>query len=103
MNAWKRFWNWYENKILGSIIIIAIIQFVQIPHMVWNADLYLEMGLISRVNPVLDFLLYGVDLIEIVSIINVGMIMYSLFQKRRKKSKQVSEEFNQKSSLKFNN
>lgn len=104
MNAWKKFWNWYENKILGSIIIIAIIQFVQIPHMVWNADLYLEMGIISRVNPVLDFFLYGVDLIEIVSIINVGMIMYSLFQKRRKKSKQVSEEFNQKSSLnKFNN
>jgi hypothetical protein len=96
MNAWKRFWTWYENKILGSIIIIAIIQFVQIPHMVWNADLYLEMGFISRLNPVLDFLLYGVDLIEIVSIINVGMIMFSLVQKRRKsKAVQTAEEFNQ--------
>ncbi len=84
MNAWKRFWTWYENKILGSIIIIAIIQFIQIPHMVWNADLYLELGLISRLHPALDFLLYGVDLIEIVSIINVGMIVYSLIQKRRK-------------------
>ncbi len=85
MNAWKKFWNWYENKILGSIVIIAIIQFIQIPHMVWNADLYLETGFISRIYPALDFLLYGVDLIEIVSIINVGMIMYSLIQKRRKK------------------
>ena len=23
MNAWSKFWNWYENKILGSIILIA--------------------------------------------------------------------------------
>ena len=99
MNAWKRFWNWYENKILGSIIIIAIIQFIQIPHMIWNADLYLEMGIISRVHPALDFLLYGVDLIEIVSIVNVGMIMYSLFQKRRKRVAQTSEEFSAKTSL----
>jgi hypothetical protein len=88
MNAWARFWKWYENKILGSVVIIAIIQFIQIPHMIWNADLYLEMGLISRVHPALDWLLYGVDLIEIVSIINVGMIMYSLL-KKRKQSKQV--------------
>ena len=82
MNAWNKFWKWYENKILGSIVVIAIIQFIQIPHMIWNADLYLEMGLVSRLHPALDWLLYGVDLIEIVSIINVGMIMYSLLKKR---------------------
>jgi len=84
MNPWSRFWNWYENKILGSVVIIAIIQFIQIPHMVWNADLYLEFGVISRIHPAIDWLLYGVDLIEIVSIINVGMIMFSLMKKRRK-------------------
>ena len=83
MNLWNRFWKWYENKILGSIIIIAIIQFIQIPHMIWNADIMLEAGLVSRVNPVIDWLLYGVDLIEIISIINVGMIMISLIKKRR--------------------
>ncbi len=92
MNAWTRFWKWYENKILGSIVIIAIIQFIQIPHMIWNADLYLEMGVMSRVHPAIDWLLYGVDLIEIVSIINVGMIMFSLIQKRRnQKGKSFSE------------
>jgi len=83
MNAWNKFWNWYENKILGSIIIIAIIQFIQIPHMVWNADLYLDIGVIARVHPVIDWLLYGVDLIEIISIINIGMIIFSLVKKRR--------------------
>ncbi|WP_048109794.1 hypothetical protein [Nitrosarchaeum koreense] len=83
MNAWTKFWNWYENKILGSVIIIAIIQFIQIPHMIWNADLMLEAGYVSRVHPLIDWLLYGVDLIEIISIVNVGMIMFSLIKKRR--------------------
>ena len=86
MNPWTRFWNWYENKILGSIILIAIIQFIQIPHMIWNADMMLEMGTISRIHPVIDWFLYGVDLIEIISIINVGMIMFSLIKKRNRKS-----------------
>jgi len=85
MNAWSKFWKWYEDKILGSIIIIAIIQFIQIPHMIWNADMMLQTGIISRVNLIIDWLLYGVDLIEIVSIINVGMIMFSLIKKRRTK------------------
>ena len=80
MNPWTRFWNWYESKILGSVILIAIIQ---IPHMVWNADLMLEAGYISRLHPVLDWFLYGVDLIEIISIINVGMMMFSLIRKRQ--------------------
>jgi len=86
MNVWIRFWNWYENKILGSIILIAIIQFIQIPHMIWNADMMLEMGNISRIHPVIDWFLYGVDLIEIISIINVGMIMFSLLKKRNRNS-----------------
>lgn len=82
---WNRFWKWYESRILGSIVIVGVIQFIQIPHMVWNADLYLEFGVISRIHPILDFLLYGVDLIEIVSIINVGMIIYSIVRNRRAK------------------
>lgn len=87
MKLWNRFWNWYENKILGSIIIIAIIQFIQIPHMVWNADLMLEAGYVSRVHPIIDWLLYGVDLIEIISIINVGIILYSMLRTKYSKSK----------------
>ena len=90
MNAWNKFWNWYENKILGSIVIIAVIQFIQIPHMVWNADLYLDIGVIARVHPVIDWLLYGVDLIEIVSISNIGMIIFSLVKKRRNQRLEAS-------------
>lgn len=53
--------------------------------MIWNADLMLQTGMISRINQIVDWLLYGVDLIEIVSIINVEMIMFSLIKKRRAK------------------
>ena len=59
--------------------------------MIWNADIMLEAGIISRIHPVIDWFLYGVDLIEIISIINVGMIMFSLIKKRRAK-KQVATE-----------
>ena len=93
MSAWAEFWNWYENKILGCVTIIAIIQFIQIPHMIWNADMMLEAGYVSRVHPAIDGLLYGVDLIEIISIINVGMIMFSLIKKRR--ANQVIKSTNQ--------
>ena len=60
--------------------------------MVWNADLYLETGYVSRLHPALDWLLYGVDLIEIVSIINVGMIMFSLIKKRRQQRRDAYQQ-----------
>lgn len=60
----------------------------------WNADLMLQTGYISHISPILDWLLYGVDLIEIVSIINVGMIMFSLIKKKRaEKEQKTSESF----------
>ncbi len=59
--------------------------------MIWNADIMWEAGIVSRIHPVIDWFLYGVDLIEIISIINVGMIMFSLIKKRRAK-KQVAPE-----------
>jgi hypothetical protein len=51
----------------------------------------LEAGIVSRIHPVIDWFLYGVDLIEIISIINVGMIMFSLVKKRRAKKQVVTK------------
>ena len=77
-NKWSRFWAWYERHTTESLLVTAIIIYIQIPHMVWNADLYLETGLnLARQNVVLDFLLYGIDLIEVLPMVNVGMILYS--------------------------
>ena len=54
--------------------------------MIWNADMMLESGMVSRIHPIIDWFLYGVDLVEIVSIVNVGMIMYSLLKKKYSKA-----------------
>lgn len=63
------FLDWWARKTTEWVIVMAVIQVIQIPHMIWNADLLLSAGIVSRVHPVLDFLLYGVDLIEIPSIL----------------------------------
>ena len=83
-NKWSVFWSWYERHTTESLLVTAIIIYIQIPHMVWNADLYLETGLnLARQNVVLDFLLYGIDLIEILPMINIGMILYSKLRTKK--------------------
>lgn len=74
---WNTFWDWYEKNLTKSLLVTAFIIYIQIPHMIWNADLYLQLGVITHIHPVLDFLLYGVDLIEVLPMINLGLIIYS--------------------------
>ena len=63
------FLKWWERQTTTWIVLFAVIQIIQIPHMIWNADLYLDAGYISRINPVFDFLFYGIDLLEIPTIL----------------------------------
>ena len=84
MNAWTKFWNWYDRHLTESLFLTAFVIYIQIPHMVWNADLMLETGLnIARVNPVLDFFLFGIDLIEIFPMINLGLVIYARLRKKK--------------------
>ena len=71
MNTWERFWAWYEKHTTKSLFITAV----------WNADLYLQAGLVSNYHPVLDFFLYGVDLIEIIPMISISMMIFSKVRK----------------------
>jgi hypothetical protein len=52
--------------------------------MIWNADMLLEAGFVSRIHPLLDFFLYGIDLIEIPAIIAVTMSFISRIVLKRK-------------------
>jgi len=83
MNSWDRFWGWYDKHTTKSLIITAIIIYMQIPHMVWAGDVYLQLGVISHIHPVLDFFLYGIDLVEILPMINIGMLIYNKVRKRK--------------------
>ena len=83
MSVWTKIWNWYDRHLTESLFLTAFVIYIQIPHMVWNADLWLETGLnIARVNPVLDFLLFGIDLVEVFPMINLGFVIYARLRKK---------------------
>ena len=72
--------KWWEKKLVYSLGFLLVSHLLQIPHMVWNADVYMELGLISRINPVLDFFLYGIDLLEIPAIVAVTLSFIARFK-----------------------
>jgi len=83
-NIWSRFWDWYDYHTTKNLIVMAIIIYLQIPHMIWAGDLYLQLGVISNIHPFLDFFLYGIDLIEILLMVKIGMMVYSKIRKKKK-------------------
>jgi len=80
-----RFLQWWKDKLAMSLGFLVFTHVIQIPHMVWNADILLELGFVSRVNPFLDFFLYGIDLIEIPAIIAVVISFISVYKLRNSK------------------
>lgn len=79
----QRFLKWWEERTVHWIAFIVVVHIVQIPHMIWNADLLLELGVISRLNPISDFVLYGIDLIEIPSIAIAITTLAAYINKKR--------------------
>ena len=77
-SLWGRFWNWYNRQMTYNITFLAVIIYLQLPHMVWVADLMLESKIgLSGLSTITDFMLYGIDLIEILAMIKIGMMIYS--------------------------
>ena len=83
MKTLRRFLQWWERETFFWIAFIAVTHILQIPHMFWNADLYLEIGTVSRIHPIYDFILYGIDLIEIPSIIIAVTTLIAHIEKRK--------------------
>ncbi|NIU00404.1 MAG: hypothetical protein GWN01_05530 [Nitrosopumilaceae archaeon] len=83
MDLWNKFWNWYKRNVENHLIVQLIIMVIQLPHMFWAGDVYLQMGIISHVHPVLDFILYGIDLIEIPLIVKTA-VDFVILKKRNK-------------------
>jgi len=82
--AFSSFWKWYSSKLVHSVTITLIVHLLQIPHFIWAGDVYLRIGMISYINPVIDFLLYGIDLIELPSLFNVLLLW--LYHVKNKKT-----------------
>lgn len=73
-----RFFDWYERHITESLIITAIILYLQIPHTISAAECFFSgnIGLFG-IHPVTDFLLYGIDLLELIPIVSVTLALIS--------------------------
>ena len=80
----QKFWQWYSTKLIHSVTIVFVIHILQIPHFLWVADVYLEAGVIGKQNNIADFLLYGIDLVEIPSLINVAILWLWHIKNRKK-------------------
>jgi len=76
----SRFLDWYERHMAKSLIISAIILYAQIPHTITAAECFFgdhDHTLIYGKNIVLDFLIYGIDLLELVPIIGITLAIIS--------------------------
>jgi|TARA_B110000263_G_scaffold243830_1_gene251078 hypothetical protein len=67
-----RFLDWYERHLTESLALSAIILYLQIPHTISAAECFFDgsVGLFGA-HPVTDFLLYGIDLLEVVPLLGV--------------------------------
>lgn len=86
--AMRKVFRVYKDNIWYSVSFVFIVHIIQIPHMIWNTDMLLDTRYISRQNPVIDFILYGVDLLEIPSIIQVGLLWVYHYKLRKHGNRQ---------------
>jgi len=84
LNILYGFLHWYERNIEKSILITLVILVAQIPHFFWGGDVLVGSGYIAGVNPVTDFILYSVDLLEIPLIIKT-VADFIILRRRKKK------------------
>lgn len=68
-----------------SLIISAIILYAQIPHTITAAECFFgdhDHTLIFGKNIILDFLIYGIDLLELIPIIGITLAIVSKLRHR---------------------
>jgi hypothetical protein len=74
------FFDWYERHITESMLVTAVILYLQIPHTVTAAECFFgdhEHAYLFGKNIVLDFLLYGIDLLEMKPIVSTTLAIIS--------------------------
>ena len=80
-----KFLDWYEKHMAKSLIISAVILYAQIPHTITAAECFFgdhDHTLIFGKNIILDFLIYGIDLLELIPIIGITIAIVSKVRHR---------------------
>ena len=85
MRLIHQFLDWYERLMAKSLIISAIILFAQIPHTITAAECFFgdhDHTMIYGKNIILDFLIYGIDLLELIPIIGITLAIVAKVRKK---------------------
>jgi hypothetical protein len=69
----KGFLDWYERHMAKSLIISAVILYMQIPHSWWALECIWGEGILHGHGVIVDFFLYGIDTLEMIPIIGVTL------------------------------
>lgn len=76
----------WDKLITGSLLASAIVLYLQIPHTVSAADCFFALGLgIIHIHPILDFFLYGIDLLEGIPIAGVTIALIARLRTEKEK------------------
>jgi len=84
MSLIGRFLDWYESHIGKSLIISAVILYMQIPHSWWALECIFGEGILHGHGVVIDFFLYGIDTLEMIPIIGITLVIITKVRKDRK-------------------
>ena len=83
MTVIKSFLDKADKKILVSLSFLMVTHWLQIPHFLWGGDAILKTGSVYGVDPVYDFFLYSIDLIEIPAIIAVTISFIARYKNKK--------------------
>ncbi len=86
MSYIRRFMEWYNRRMVESLAISAVILYLQIPHSWWALECIFGEGILHGHGIVVDFLLYGIDTLEMIPIIGVTLTLIARYKVGRKRS-----------------
>ena len=82
-NIVTKFLEWYNRHLTESLAISAVILYLQIPHTISAAECFFDGNLgLFGIHPITDFLLYGIDLLELIPIIGVTLAIIANMRKK---------------------
>lgn len=86
INSFRKAWQWYQRRVIESMLISTIILYLQIPHTISAAECFFahdQHHILFGHNPLTDFLLYGIDLLELIPIVAMTTQLIAQIQRKR--------------------
>jgi len=80
-----KFFDWYERHMVKSLIVSAVILYMQIPHSWWALECIFGEGILHGHGIIIDFFLYGIDTLEMIPIISITLLIVTKARKYGKR------------------